>query len=402
MASFPWQVESLFTLLVQEPTPKDLSDGLQNLTINEKLAAAMVGLPHNMVLSNVESFVTAIGLEVVPVTSIKQVDVPGCLNQPVAPTILFFRMSCLMRDIAMVGAALHQQLLVELSEGKAVKKDKLVTTIPYLLSSMGEKQADLENVAVSTGAAEMEAEGWQLPTALSVIRLWQASMASFRGKCLALILEEWARQLQTRTNLTKAACQYHRACLKDSIWNEELASTMFAGKGPMIQKAHNALFDLLSSFNQAAKIMDVPPRLQAHPLTKDTIAMSLHTLGEARMSYVVATVVQVLVTYKDHHLGPQKCREFLQAYPPRHIRGDPEGVPLVVRGGCRRSAFYTWRPLLAVQYLRRGPQSTLLSKGSSSSLQTRQPMCQRHLPRRRPKRLSGDPPAPSRGVGGDR
>ena len=85
----------------------------------------------------------------------------------------------------MLAAGLTNHFLEPLAGGKVELGAVLVDACPYLLKAMSEKLKELDAILVAKGIGNIEAEGWQLPIAISSIRTWQLAMAAFQGKALA-------------------------------------------------------------------------------------------------------------------------------------------------------------------------------------------------------------------------
>lgn len=140
-------------------------------------------------------------------------------------------------------------------------------------------------------------------------------MGVFRGRVLSELLRVWCKRLNTVTESTRAACPAWDVCFNKWMFKEQVASSLLAGKAKQVQKAHNELHVVLSKLSTAGSVVDLAPRLQEHLETREAVTLALHILSGAKDCATIIEGVEVLKTYKQHHLGPQRAATFLAHHP---------------------------------------------------------------------------------------
>ena len=135
------------------------------------------------------------------------------------------------------------------------------------------------------------------------------------GKRRDMILEDWSCELGMASAACKAACPSWAVCFLGNAFNEMHAVGLLEGKSNAVVRAHNKLHGLLLQINAAAKVMDVSPRLQVNELTSESVVVALHNLSVAKDTSVLIAGVELMNTYKNHHLAGVHAAVFLKDHP---------------------------------------------------------------------------------------
>lgn len=308
------KAEAVFDTLVQAPDSEELAKTLEGELGGGRLKDMMAGWRHNKVLSNLKSFADAIGLQTLPVVTIRRVGGERGGEQPAQQAMLFLSVACDARNLCILAAVMNERLLKPVANGKSLSKAVVAKELPEVCKNMTNVHIDLEAALASDPIKRMEGEGWEVPIPFSVLRLWRQSMAGLAGICQETLLKEWVKLIDASSAAVKGSCPAWRACEQDGLWNEGLALSLLSGQRTSIVKQYNVLHELLSMLNTAATDMQITPLLKAHPITEHSLTVAMHALQEADRTLVVVHGMDVIEAFKNSAQGPAKAAEFLRQY----------------------------------------------------------------------------------------
>ena len=144
---------------------------------------------HNKSLNLLKDFASALELKVIEVPNIKNLDGAIAIMN-IEQAVMVLDLLCEVRNTAMVAAVVHGALLVPQGESqkKAVVENKLYGFLTQAVRALQQGLGRIDELVESRLAVSIEAEGWQLPVPLSVVRQWRAGTSTFAGRALLALL----------------------------------------------------------------------------------------------------------------------------------------------------------------------------------------------------------------------
>ena len=310
-------VEKMVSLLVVTPSPTELLPNF-TLTLTGKPDDDLVfnDCVHNKGLRMLRDFHEAVEFETIKVPGCKLAGAegPGSPEMPYEFGFLTLGLMCLTRDLAVVASLLQVRLILPSLGEKAeatMSKLPIFGDLQNLVRLFQRMLSDLDERVHSHTAIELEKAGWQLPTAVPTMREWRKSLACLSSKCLALLMKSWVYRLNSVVDACRSACPAWDAIFKKGVFHEPLAKSLLVGKSKQVIDAHNAVHDVLSSMNIAAKAVNLSVRLSEHEASSASVAVALSVLAKASTTSVVCTGVELLVKYKHHPAGHRIASDFL-------------------------------------------------------------------------------------------
>ena len=280
---------------------------------------------HNKSLILLKDFASALELKVIEVPNIKKLD-GASANMNTEQAVMVLELLCEVRNTAMVAAVVHGALLVPQGESqkKAVVENKLYGFLTQAVRALQQGLGRIDELVESRLAVSIEAEGWQLPVPLAVVRQWRAGTSTFAGRALLALLAGFVGTLEAKVT----ACRSQRPAWEAIFdqgknFNEQLALKLFKGKLTTVINHHNAVHSSLSRLNGAAKVLEVFPKLPAHEVTGEAVAVALSTLSRAALVAVLIQGVELLQKFRDDPQGGEKATAFLAQHRASHEKDVP-------------------------------------------------------------------------------
>ena len=201
-------------MLIRSPSLETLGLPSKDWSSEEVVRGQVAELKHNTWLKNLQEFSEAVGVTSLTLHSVQKSSAPTSPAElPVDSALLFFEVLGLVADCSQVSATLHLSFVQQMHvDGKALPVKTLITQVPSLLSSLGYYLTKLEALLASSRVLDMEGQGWHMQHSYAAMRIWQGSMATYRGKCLQRLLAEWTTTLSNATTISGAALPAWDAC----------------------------------------------------------------------------------------------------------------------------------------------------------------------------------------------
>lgn len=313
-------VKGIFGLLVVSPSSHELAKILgacEGMEVNSIIGA----LAHNHTFASLVDFVGTIEQKTLEADCIKHPEDKYGRALPAEVVLGVLGLLCHVRDVAVFAASLHEGLAQKDLETKSLTTTAMFETLPTLLHAIGVCLSKLDTMLHSVQVQRLESEGWRLPTDISVLKVWQGSMAAYRSRCIHLLLGFWVKYLTTQTKATTDVCPAWQVCFSKDVFKKSMAIEMVKNKLAPVIKAHNSLHKVLQDMNSAAKMINLSPKLATHEVTQQAVAIALDALGVAAKAGIFIEGVMLLNSYENSHLGAEKAKAYLERYKGPHREG---------------------------------------------------------------------------------
>lgn len=309
------RIMDFFAMLVKSPTLVEL---LATTTGGDAaLSMVPIGeLPHMKLFANLCELVHILSIERLQVAGMHKAS--GDADDSGVPTcaaLAFLRMTSCCRTVAFYAGAMVDKMAPLFKEQRC-DEETLLDTIPQLDKLFMSSLESLGEFLDSKEAKSLESEGWHLTTTLPSTTSWHEAMRLFRGRLRAVLYDAWADWLGNASAATSAALPPIASAITDEKFDEGLALSLVKGAMPKITKTYQAMHTRLGRLRDAASLMDMTPALQKHEATRSSVAVAMHTLGNARDVMVVAQGVLLLDVVRVQPGGPKQIVKFLNEVHP--------------------------------------------------------------------------------------
>lgn len=280
----------------------------QDLEVSEYTTPSAFGsqFPHAMALDNLTKFAEA--------TSLEQIVLPPALADhdaiPWTSASVILGIVCIVRDLISAAAYIHENLIMPAADSHKVNLKLLFSEVPQCLRIMAETLGELDTILMGPAAMSIEKSGIVLCNPLALIREWKKTMCIDRKRMLDNMLEELMHALSSSVARCTEVTPSWSAIFGNGDFNQALAARLMTSKLEPIVEAHNKLHHMLSQLNSIAKVLEVQPRLQDHPLTSETVAISLATMANSSTAAIVCLGCEVL-RHQGDPSGSAKAEQFL-------------------------------------------------------------------------------------------
>lgn len=200
------------------------------------------------------------------------------------------------------------------------------------------------------------------------------SIAILRNRVLKVLCSQWSKAIEVASAKTTSVCPSLGASITDSGMDEQLAHDLVQGKLSSVTAAHTALHELLGKYGVASRRVSLAPRIQEHPLTRNSVALALHSLSVAQNSVVAMKALHLLRSVRHQASGPSQMEAFLAKVPQECRDQIPKGFWVVMDSFAMESA----GPAAASSSMAPGPtpegetkdeaEATTLAANSSQSV----------------------------------
>lgn len=293
--------KTLFGHLIAEPSPNMLAWESQSrfpLTGGADDLDCFGDDVSEVAFKDLRAFAGAVDLKEVAIPDVTKASADASTLTMQQATLLF-DLVVLVRRIAKALANLHKFLFLRLAGGSEFGADETFGFITFLLRLLQHWLSVLDESIESNEVVELEKAMVPLPSSIGVIREWKKLVSKLAGRGLVALLGLFSNQASKDTGACRASCPSWMACFPEGMYNSTLADKVLRNKlGPLI-KNHTQLHTTLRRMSDAARLLDVQPRLQEHDLTSESIAVALSTLSECSVAAAVITGHDILSSTHD-------------------------------------------------------------------------------------------------------
>lgn len=279
----------------------------QDLEVSEYTTPSAFGsqFPHAMALGNLTKFAEA--------TSLERIVLPPALADhgaiPWTSASVILGIVCLVRDLISAAAYIHENLIMPAADSHNVNLKLLFSEVPQCLRIMAETLGELSYSHGPRRDVHREVRH-RVVQPLGVDQGVEETMCIVRKRMLDNMLEELMHSLSSSVARRTEVTPSWSAIFGNGDFNQALAARLMTSKLEPIVEAHNKLRHMLSQLNSIAKVLEVQPRLQDHPLTSETVAISLATTANSSTAAIVCLGSEVL-RHQGDPSGSAKAEQFL-------------------------------------------------------------------------------------------
>lgn len=271
--------------------------------------ALIATAPHNVARHRLENFVEAAGLSQLEV----QCKIFAETDISASHALCAASLACVVSDFASVASCLHLNFLRQWKGQEPMADAELFGWCVEAVCALQQLSSSLGEMVLSNDALSIEKANVRMATSVAVIREWQVCMQTFVNRVLRHVLEAFVCTIKAATASARSATPAWEACVENGKLNIAMTTKMMSGKLEAIVQAHNRLHMLLSKLNAAAKAMAVAPRLQAHEVTAEPIAVALATMNSATVAATIARGVEILALAGEP-TGPSQAADFMRCH----------------------------------------------------------------------------------------
>ena len=317
------QGSELYELVVSSPKLEEVSqhDLFSDETqYDEEVDRVFDSQAHHQANKSLQHFAQVMDLQSFPIPGAYRKDQVDKTDMPIELAQACLDITCLMRDIAEAGAAIHMTLYghagASSNASQTVDSKALLGYFPKLIRACQRQCASLLAISNTPACIELEKGTWHVPLTMEIIRSWVLNMQSLCTKAKDAVLKLVASYLSDMTTESQKARPTWEACFQqgDSTFDIVMAAQVAHGKRPVVVDAHNKLHAAMTAVGEVGRVLAVTPLLKDHATTKIPIRVANSCMSSLSATCTWIQGVEVLLNSDVTAMGPRQAKSYYDKY----------------------------------------------------------------------------------------